>query len=55
MTNYQDEWMAAVLGPLVPEDKLTKLKDDAELRGFFDEIVSRGKRRLAAKRKAARG
>jgi antitoxin ParD1/3/4 len=32
-----------------------ELKDDAELRGFFDEIVSRGKRRLAAKRKAARG
>jgi antitoxin ParD1/3/4 len=32
-----------------------ELKDDAELKEFFDDIVSRGKKRLAAKRKAAGG
>ena len=40
MTNYQDEWMAAVLGPLVPEDKLTKLKDDAESKtSLWERII----------------
>jgi antitoxin ParD1/3/4 len=31
-----------------------ELKNDAELKEFFNDIVSRGKRRAAAKRKAAR-
>jgi antitoxin ParD1/3/4 len=31
-----------------------ELKNDSELKAFFDDIVARGKKRTAAKRKAAR-
>jgi hypothetical protein len=30
-----------------------ELKGDAELKAFFEGVISRGKKRLAAKRKAA--
>ncbi|MGH7582097.1 MAG: ATPase, T2SS/T4P/T4SS family [Gemmatimonadales bacterium] len=30
MTSYNDEWTAAVLGPLIPEDKFEPLKNDAQ-------------------------
>ena len=39
MTNYQDEWMAAVLGPLVPEAKLSRLKNDTESKSSLWERI----------------
>ena len=39
MTNYQDEWMAAVLGPLVPETKLSRLKNDTESKSSLWERI----------------
>ena len=38
--NYQDEWMAAVLGPLVPEAKLNRLKNDTESKtSLWERII----------------
>jgi hypothetical protein len=37
----------------IEQGESIELKDDAELREFFEDVVSRGKKRLAAKRKAA--
>ncbi len=40
MPNYQDEWLAAVLGPLIPEAKLARLKDDTESKtSLWERII----------------
>lgn len=40
MPNYQDEWMAAVIGPLVPEARLAGLKNDTESKtSLWERII----------------
>ena len=47
----------AVLAGLsaIERGEFTELQTEADLREFFDDIVRRGKKRLAAKRRAAGG